>query len=114
MTLRLGDYAPDFTANSTEGWIAFHDYLGDGWGILLSHPGDFTPVSTTELGEVSRLIGEFERRDTKVVGVSVDSVTSHPDWADDIKEATVWIDGLDRIPRVYTKMAAMPQSQIFR
>jgi alkyl hydroperoxide reductase subunit AhpC len=88
MTLRLGDYAPDFTANSTEGWIAFHDYLGDGWGILLSHPGDFTPVSTTELGEVSRLIGEFERRDTKVVGVSVDSVASHPDWTDDIKEAT--------------------------
>jgi alkyl hydroperoxide reductase subunit AhpC len=88
MALRLGDFAPDFIADSTEGKIAFHDYLGQGWGVLFSHPKDFTPVCTTELGEVARLIGEFERRDTKVVGVSVDSVASHLDWSEDVKEVT--------------------------
>ncbi|MGP8163384.1 MAG: peroxiredoxin [Acidimicrobiales bacterium] len=88
MALRLGDFAPDFIADSTEGKISFHDYLGQGWGVLFSHPKDFTPVCTTELGEVARLIGEFERRDTKVVGVSVDSVASHLDWSEDIKEVT--------------------------
>ena len=88
MALRLGDFAPDFIADSTEGKIAFHDYLGQSWGVLFSHPKDFTPVCTTELGEVARLIGEFERRDTKVVGVSVDSVASHLDWSEDVKEVT--------------------------
>jgi alkyl hydroperoxide reductase subunit AhpC len=88
MALRLGDYAPDFTADSTEGEIAFHHYLGRSWGILFSHPMDFTPVCTTELGEVARLIGEFERRNTKVVGLSVDSLASHRAWFADIKEAT--------------------------
>jgi alkyl hydroperoxide reductase subunit AhpC len=88
MTVRLGDYAPDFTADSTEGRIAFHDFLGRSWGVLFSHPADFTPVSTTELGEMARLVGEFERRDTKVVAVSVGPVESHLEWADDIKEAT--------------------------
>ena len=88
MALRLGDFAPDFIADSTEGKIAFHDYLGQSWGVLFSHPKDFTPVCTTELGEVARLIGEFERRDTKVVGVSVDSVASHLAWSEDVKEVT--------------------------
>jgi alkyl hydroperoxide reductase subunit AhpC len=88
MSVRLGDYAPDFTADSTEGKIAFHAYLGNDWGILFSHPKDFTPVGTTEFGEVARLKGEFERRHTKVVGVSVDSVAAHRKWSDDIKEVT--------------------------
>ncbi|MGA9077590.1 MAG: peroxiredoxin [Acidimicrobiales bacterium] len=88
MTLRLGDHAPDFVSDSTEGVISFHDYLGDSWGILFSHPQDFTPVCTTELGEVARLAGEFERRNTKVLGLSVDSVASHRDWSGDIKDVT--------------------------
>jgi alkyl hydroperoxide reductase subunit AhpC len=88
MTLQLGDTAPDFTADSTEGTINFHEWLGDGWGILFSHPKDFTPVCTTELGEVARLKGDFEKRNAKVIGVSVDSVTSHEGWAQDIEDAT--------------------------
>ena len=86
MSLRLGDVAPDFTADTTEGKLSFHEYLGDGWGVLFSHPKDFTPVCTTELGEVARLKGEFEKRNTKVVGLSVDSVESHKGWVGDIKE----------------------------
>jgi len=88
MALQLGDEAPDFTTESTEGPISFHDYLGNGWGILFSHPADFTPVCTTELGEVARLKPEFEKRNTKVVGLSVDPVDSHNSWAGDIKDAT--------------------------
>ena len=88
MALQLGDTAPDFTADSTEGTIKFHEYLGDSWGILFSHPKDFTPVCTTELGEVARLKGEFDKRNTKVVGVSVDSVESHRSWLQDITDAT--------------------------
>jgi alkyl hydroperoxide reductase subunit AhpC len=88
MALQLGDTAPDFTADSTEGEIHFHEYLGDGWGILFSHPKDFTPVCTTELGEVARLKGEFDKRNTKVIGVSVDSVESHNNWVQDIEDAT--------------------------
>src|ERR1700678_2111724 len=88
MALQLGDEAPDFTTESTEGPISFHDYLGNGWGILFSHPADFTPVCTTELGEVARLKGEFEKRNTKVVGLSVDPVSSHEGWVSDIKDAT--------------------------
>ena len=83
MTLQLGDTAPDFTADTTEGTIAFHDYLGDSWGILFSHPADFTPVCTTELGEFARRKKEFDDRDTKIVGVSVDS---HRGWSADIAE----------------------------
>ena len=86
MSLRLGDVAPDFTADTTEGKLSFHEYLGDGWGVLFSHPKDFTPVCTTELGEVARLKGEFDKRNTKVVGLSVDSVESHKGWVGDIKE----------------------------
>lgn len=86
MTLQLGDTAPDFTANTTEGPISLHEYLGDSWGILFSHPGDFTPVCTTELGEFARRKQEFDDRDTKIIGVSVDSVASHHRWSADISE----------------------------
>ena len=88
MTIQLGDEAPNFTADSTEGEITLYDYFGDGWGILFSHPKDFTPVCTTELGEVAKLKGEFEKRNTKVLGVSVDPLSSHEGWKDDIKDAT--------------------------
>jgi alkyl hydroperoxide reductase subunit AhpC len=86
MALRLGDEAPDFTAQTTEGSIKFHDYLGSGWGVLFSHPKDFTPVCTTELGMVSKLKPEFEKRNVKVVGLSVDPLDSHEKWAGDIEE----------------------------
>lgn len=86
MALKLGDTAPDFTADSTEGSINFHEYLGDGWGILFSHPKDFTPVCTTELGAVARLKPEFDKRGVKVLGLSVDSVADHKAWSGDIEE----------------------------
>jgi alkyl hydroperoxide reductase subunit AhpC len=88
MALQLGDTAPDFTAESTEGTINLYEYLGDGWGVLFSHPRDFTPVCTTELGEVARLKDEFAKRNTKVIGLSVDPVSSHAGWTQDIKDAT--------------------------
>jgi alkyl hydroperoxide reductase subunit AhpC len=84
--LRLGDDAPDFTAETTEGTLRFHEWLGDSWGVLFSHPKDFTPVCTTELGELARIKDEFDRRDVKVIGLSVDSVEDHHRWADDIAE----------------------------
>ena len=86
MSLRLGDTAPDFTADSTVGPITFHEYLGDGWAILFSHPRDFTPVCTTELGYVARLKPEFDKRHVKAVGLSIDPVESHKGWAKDIQE----------------------------
>ncbi len=86
MTLQLGDTAPDFTAETTEGPVRFHQYLGDSWGILFSHPADFTPVCTTELGEFARRKKEFDDRNTKLLGVSVDSVESHRGWSADIAE----------------------------
>jgi len=88
MALQLGDIAPDFTADTTEGTINFHEWLGDGWGILFSHPKDFTPVCTTELGEVARLKDEFAKRGAKVIGVSVDNVESHNNWSQDIEDVT--------------------------
>src|ERR1051326_3551290 len=88
MALQLGDAAPNFTAQTTEGTVDFHEYLGDGWGILFSHPADFTPVCTTELGAVARLKDEFARRNTKVIAVSVDPLDSHRRWANDIEEVT--------------------------
>src|SRR5262245_32467979 len=86
MSLRLGDTAPDFTAESTEGAVRFHDWIGDSWAVLFSHPKDFTPVCTTELGYVARLKPEFDKRHVKAIGLSVDPVTSHKGWAADIKE----------------------------
>src|SRR5215216_5268976 len=87
-TIQLGDEAPNFTAETTEGPIDFHQYLGDGWGILFSHPADFTPVCTTELGAVAKLVGEFDRRNTKVVAVSVDPIDKHERWLGDVEDVT--------------------------
>jgi alkyl hydroperoxide reductase subunit AhpC len=86
MALQLGDLAPDFTAETTAGTLRFHEWLGGSWGVLFSHPKDFTPVCTTELGEVARLKPEFDKRNTKVLGLSVDPLKDHHAWAGDIKE----------------------------
>jgi alkyl hydroperoxide reductase subunit AhpC len=86
MALRLGDTAPDFTADSSVGKINFHEYLGDGWGILFSHPADYTPVCTTELGAASKLKVEFDKRNVKMLALSVDGVESHKEWIKDINE----------------------------
>jgi alkyl hydroperoxide reductase subunit AhpC len=85
MTLRLNATAPDFVAESTEGTISFHEWIGDSWALLFSHPKDFTPVCTTELGAVAALKPEFDRRNTKIIGISVDGVSDHERWADDIE-----------------------------
>jgi len=86
MALRINDIAPDFTAETTQGTINFHEWIGDGWAILFSHPKDFTPVCTTELGSVANLYPEFQKRNTKVVSLSIDPVSSHGKWAVDIEE----------------------------
>ena len=86
MALQLGDEAPDFQASTTEGTIQFHDWVGDSWAVLFSHPRDFTPVCTTELGYMARIKPEFDRRDVKVIGLSVDPVDNHDEWAKDIEE----------------------------
>jgi alkyl hydroperoxide reductase subunit AhpC len=86
MAVRLGDEAPDFTADTTEGKLSFHEWLGDSWGVLFSHPKDFTPVCTTELGAVANIKPEFDRRNVKVIGLSVDATADHEAWAKDIEE----------------------------
>jgi alkyl hydroperoxide reductase subunit AhpC len=86
MALQLGDEAPDFTAETTEGTVHFHEWLGDSWGVLFSHPKDFTPVCTTELGAVAKLKSEFDKRNTKVLAISVDDVEHHKEWIPDINE----------------------------
>lgn len=86
MAVRLGDVAPDFTAETTEGTISFHQWLGDSWGVLFSHPKDFTPVCTTELGGFAARKGDFDKRNAKIIGLSVDDVASHEKWKADIAE----------------------------
>src|SRR5690349_23050919 len=88
MSLRINDIAPDFTAETTQGTIKFHDWIGDGWAILFSHPKDFTPICTTELGTMAGLEGEFRKRHAKILGISVDPVESHNKWTGDIQKAT--------------------------
>src|SRR3954471_2377108 len=86
MALQLGDVAPDFEADTTQGRIKFHEWLGDSWGVLFSHPKDFIPVCTTELGYMARIEPEFEKRNVKIIGLSVDPLDKHEDWAKDIEE----------------------------
>ncbi len=88
MSLRINDTAPDFTAETTQGSLSFHDWIGNGWAVLFSHPKNFTPVCTTELGAMAGLDGEFRKRGVKVIGISVDPVESHVKWKSDIKVAT--------------------------
>ena len=86
MSLRIGDVAPDFEADTTQGRLKFHNWIGDGWTVLFSHPKDFTPVCTTELGYMARIKPEFDKRGVKVIGLSVDSTGDHTAWAEDIEE----------------------------
>src|SRR5262245_20103760 len=86
MAIRLGQTAPDFEANTTEGPIKFHDWIGDSWAVLFSHPKDFTPVCTTELGYMAKMKSEFDKRNTKIIGLSVDPVDRHAKWSEDIRE----------------------------
>jgi len=105
MSLRIGDTAPDFQADTTAGAIKFHDWLGDSWGVLFSHPKDFTPVCTTELGYMAKLQPEFDKRNVKIIGLSVDPVDAHSKWANDIKETQGYAPGYPMIGDPELKVA---------
>ncbi|KVU42496.1 peroxidase [Burkholderia ubonensis] len=107
MGLRLGDIAPDFEQDSSLGRIKFHEWLGNGWGVLFSHPADYTPVCTTELGLTSKLKGEFEKRNAKVIALSVDSVESHKGWINDINDTQVTVVGFPIIADADRKVSAL-------
>ncbi|KVC81734.1 peroxidase [Burkholderia ubonensis] len=107
MGLRLGDIAPDFEQDSSLGRIKFHEWLGNGWGVLFSHPADYTPVCTTELGLTSKLKGEFEKRNVKVIALSVDSVESHKGWINDINDTQATVVGFPIIADADRKVSAL-------
>ncbi|MCA8123252.1 peroxiredoxin [Burkholderia cepacia] len=107
MSLRLGDIAPDFEQESSLGPIKFHEWLGDGWGVLFSHPADYTPVCTTELGLTSKLKGEFEKRNVKVIALSVDGVESHKGWINDINETQSTVVGFPIIADADRKVSRL-------
>jgi thioredoxin-dependent peroxiredoxin len=107
MSLRINDTAPDFTAETTQGTIRFHDWIGDGWAILFSHPKDFTPVCTTELGYMAKIEPEFTRRNTKLIGLSVDPVDNHARWAKDIEETQGYLPKYPMIGDTDLKVAKL-------
>ncbi len=107
MAFRIGDKAPDFTADTTKGKINFHEWLGDSWGVLFSHPKDFTPVCTTELGALAKLQPEFDKRNAKLIGISVDPVEDHNRWLPDIKEVTGFLPGYPMIGDGELKVAKL-------
>jgi thioredoxin-dependent peroxiredoxin len=105
--LRIGDTAPDFEVETTQGHIRFHEWIGDSWAVLFSHPKDFTPVCTSELGYMARIKSEFDRRDVKVIGLSVDSIEDHRQWADDIEETEGYAPSYPIIADVDFKVSKM-------
>jgi alkyl hydroperoxide reductase subunit AhpC len=107
MTLRIGDVAPDFEADTTQGPIRFHDWIGNSWAVLFSHPKDFTPVCTTELGYMARMKPEFDRRNTKIIGLSVDPVTHHERWSNDIRETQGYAPNYPMIGDTELKVAKL-------
>jgi len=109
MSLRINDTAPDFTAETTHGTISFHDWIGNGWAVLFSHPKNFTPVCTTELGTMAGIAPEFERRGVKIIGISVDPVSDHARWQEDIKIATGYTVGYPLIGDRDLKVAKLYQ-----
>ena len=107
MSLRINDIAPDFTAETTKGTIHFHEWIGDTWAILFSHPKDFTPVCTTELGYMAKIEPEFTRRNAKLIGLSIDPVANHTRWADDIKETQGYLPNYPMIGDTDLKVAKL-------
>lgn len=107
MAIRLGDIAPDFNADTTEGPISFHNWIGEGWAILFSHPADYTPVCTTELGKLAKLRGEFEKRNVKVAAISVDGLESHKGWISDINETQKTVVNFPIIADAEKKVATL-------